>query len=332
MKSIHWLIGENTLSRDDLHASHMASVRMRVAIASNAITKKTGLTFDASKELNGSNPPNILVLGKIPPGEPHVHALWMSYVKSVKAAGGKVILDYTDNHLGFDTHFAELAAFYREALPFVDLAVCSSPLLQRALQVAFPGPIHVIVDPVEIDPVAPKAYANSPRTALWFGHSSNLAYLLELLTSSLKDVHMRLICLTDPHGQGVLCDAIPVIPITIDVAYYPWSIQSMLSAAAESDVCLIPSDPADPRKQGVSSNRLITAFNLGLPTAAEMLDSYREFSDYFLDIRSGELLDLFNDPLAYADKIEKAQRELSGQFSKAALASQWRDYFLSVTN
>lgn len=68
-----------------------------------------------------------------------------------------------------------------------------------------------------------------------------------------------------------------------------WSIDTMREAAQQSDVCLIPSDTQDPRKMAVSANRLITALALGLPTAADRLESYAEFGEYFTDIRSADL-------------------------------------------
>lgn len=97
----------------------------------------------------------------------------------------------------------------------------------------------------------------------------------------------------------------------------------MEQATSVSDVCIIPSNAGDPRKAGVSSNRLITSFALGLPTCAERLDSYIEYERYFADIRSDECQLTLDNPLRWRELIIEAQKNVVPGFSMENIGKQW---------
>jgi hypothetical protein len=59
-----------------------------------------------------------------------------------------------------------------------------------------------------------------------------------------------------------------------------WSVAGLEKVASECDFAFIPKG-SEPRKKGVSTNRLITSLTLGLPTFAGDFDSYKRFEDYF---------------------------------------------------
>jgi hypothetical protein len=94
--------------------------------------------------------------------------------------------------------------------------------------------------------------------------------------------------------------------IRLDLAN--WSLQNMINASKASQCCLIPSDLNDSRKSGASSNRLITAFALGLPVSADVLESYAPYSDYFHHIRETPLSVFIKNFTFYEKKIEIAQQ------------------------
>jgi hypothetical protein len=107
-----------------------------------------------------------------------------------------------------------------------------------------------------------------------------------------------------------------------------WSLDAMRFYSNYCNVCVIPSDPKDPRKAGVSSNRLISALSLGLPTAASYVESYLEFSEYFTNLESREFLNLLKNPNLANFKTLEAQEKIVSKFSFAEIGSQW-DVFLS---
>jgi hypothetical protein len=105
----------------------------------------------------------------------------------------------------------------------------------------------------------------------------------------------------------------------------------MIDASKVSHGCLIPSDLNDPRKSGASSNRLITAFALGLPVSADLLESYAPFSSYFHNIRKEPLSIFFKNFALYLEKVGIAQGTIIPMFSEGVIAQKWRNLFLAAT-
>jgi hypothetical protein len=102
--------------------------------------------------------------------------------------------------------------------------------------------------------------------------------------------------LSNKEGLEFLNKTPILIPKNLYIQTGIWSSEKMVSAAKLCDIAIIPSDPNDIKKSSVSSNRLITALALGLPTAADTMNSYKEFSNYFIDIRSKKFHDLLKIP------------------------------------
>ena len=175
----------------------------------------------------------------------------------------------------------------------------------------------------------PKILFNQNQISLlWFGHATNIPYLIQYLQNNLLcDASVRINVLSNSFGIDLLLTNIQSFRSNIDLNMYEWSLQNMISAAKNSDACLIPSDLNDARKSGVSSNRLITAFALGLPVSADMLASYAPFSEYFHNIRE-EPLSLFIKRLnVYAKKCQIAQSDIIINFSQETIAKKCISFF-----
>jgi hypothetical protein len=168
-------------------------------------------------------------------------------------------------------------------------------------------------------------------TLLWFGHSTNLPYLINYLQNNfLCDANFRLIVLSNAPGLSLIAAQQVRIRPTIRLNLAEWSLQNMIEASKLCQGCLIPSDFNDSRKAGASSNRLITAFALGLPVIADVLESYAPFKDYFHDIQDTPLSE-FNKQLAlYSRKIELAQEIIVPMFRQEVLAQKWSKFFLTT--
>jgi len=106
-----------------------------------------------------------------------------------------------------------------------------------------------------------------------------------------------------------------------------WSIQAMINTSKVCDLIIIPSDPSDPKKAGVSSNRLITALALGLPTAASVMDSYKEYDQYFTDIDSEKFIELIDNPDKFHNQVLEAQDKIIPQFTQEAIGQKWINFF-----
>lgn len=296
----------------------MASHRLRAGCMLRHASQHDSLvTVGASVTKNA----DVLIIGKM--GANSVNAQgkkWLSLIENQKSNGAKIILDFTDNHL--DTH-TELTDFYSKIVGLIDQAVCSSRLLQASLGKVFHGKIEVIPDPLEISLQKIKENPFFPRTLLWFGHRTNLPFLAKFLPKLGANFPIRLIVLSDIVGLQSLEQSRPEVPQNLMVEFRVWTIEAMIQAAEESDVCIIPSDPNQPRKSGVSSNRLITALAMGLPTIASLLDSYRPFQEYFTDINSPEYTSPIINPSAFRSQVSNAQTLIAKEYSMESIAEKW---------
>ncbi len=316
---IYWLIPLNSDLGVPPSSSNLASIRLRSAVCINAL-KVASLSVGYGESI----PLGVrkIIIGKIGAHDiSNRTASWLNQISRAKDAGAKIFLDYTDHHLGFESPMRD---FYRKVLPLVDHCISSSEYISFLLQEQFSGPITVIEDAVEITSIKPKEYlCTQPTTALWFGHSTNIHYLIDFINSSQFLLNgNNLIVLSNEAGLDIFNETTLRINSPAQIKLGLWSPDVMLQAAMVSDFCIIPSNLSDSRKLGVSSNRLITAFALGLPTAADHLPSYQKYSDYYVDIRSSKFFHLAENPLLF-NQVTNAQSKLLKKYSFEKIGSDW---------
>lgn len=302
MQHIHWLSPYKFDDINQIRSANLASVRLRAGALLSALPPSSHRLTLGDQIPEDSR---LCIVGKIVASEIHRRSIsWIDQIRRFRARGGKLILDYTDDHLAVET---PMSAFYREAVRHANLCVCSSRLLAKNLADTYPGRIEVIPDAIEVAAIPPRTVAHAPVSILWFGHASNLSYLIEFLPYLKRDQKLKLFILTNTVGIEILRSTPLQIPSNLQIEGAEWGVVAMTQAARMCDLCIIPSDPADRRKAGVSSNRLLTALALGLPTAAERLDSYLEYESMFTDIRSGQLGALLANPPACREQVLRAQ-------------------------
>lgn len=301
-----------------LQNSNLASVRLRAGcMATHA--SKAKFRISAGERIHAEA--KTVIIGKIGAYDIAERSKnWLDQIWESKERGAQIIMDFTDNHLDTST---VMTGFYKSVLPSIDSAVCSSSNLKSALARHWSGAITCIPDALEVDIVPPKKYLCDPRTMLWFGHGSNLAYLLDIIPMLQVNICLKLIILSNVDAIKSLLNMTIRVPPNLRIEAAPWSISSMIKSAKISDLCIIPSDRESPRKSGVSSNRLITSLALGLPTAANMMDSYVPYSKYFVDLEGGSFFSLLQDPLSFTDLLVEAQADVLKQFSMENLSEYW---------
>ena len=333
MNSVHWLVALDPIWDFNPHppietiaSSDLASTRLRLGtlLKSNNL-KQLEVTFGSSIKNN----PTMIMIGKpsFLAGD-ILEDLWLSQIIKNKTNGSKIILDYTDDHLN---DISSTSNFYYQYLPYIDAAVTSSLYLKKALQKHFQGHIEIITDPIEVPISKPHCKTNETVNILWFGHASNIDYLKDIV-SQWKDLKTKLILniLTNEDGMIIFKKNQPSIPKNLSNNIMRWSRDAMINTAKFCNLCIIPSNPNDLKKAGVSSNRLITALALGLPTAADNLNSYNEFKDYFIDIRSEAFDLLLNHPNNYNHLVTKAQQRIIPNFTQDKIGLEWVKFFSSL--
>lgn len=327
MSHLHLLMPSNL--SDTLHNvahSNLASVRLR---SLPAVKAALGLDWKVTFGEKIEGAPSILVVGKIGGHQIDVRQQqWIEQIQSAKKTA-KIFLDYTDHHLGFHS---VMTNFYLSAIREVDGCIAPSKSMVHLLCQFWDGPTTIIEDPIEVDCLTPKIAAHNPITLLWFGHSSNIDFLIRFLQVGFDDRdHIRLIVLSNESGLNYLANCNLVSPAKIEFNLALWSLENMAEAAKIADLCIIPSDLKDVRKSGASSNRLITSLALGLPTAADNLPSYQEFSDYYVDLRSKNFKGILKNPLAYKGLVIKAQTNLIPRFSMNKIEKDWESFLVTST-
>jgi hypothetical protein len=324
MKRIEWLCAVPNCTLELLQKSSMASLRIRTAIAVQAAMQRGYETIlSDGHKINDSS---IVFVTKI---DCHSDSLrskrWEEYIKKSKNSGVTIVIDYTDHHLIHDTPVAD---FYRKILPLANHVICSSQALADHIKDLTPGKKWIIEDPIEIDIIKPKNEPTHQLTGLWFGHASNIKYLIEYLLAEYRSEHnYRLILMSNsyPLHQDYTNQLSSKNLQPLEIHVLPWSISNMVEISKISDFCLLPTGKNDLRKNGASSNRLITALALGLPVAADTLLSYAPFREYYAELRSNEFENLLESPNAYADRVLSAQKIIQEKFSTSALSESWME-------
>jgi hypothetical protein len=252
---------------------------------------------------------------------------WIEEIAKAKERGAYCYLDYTDNHLGFES---VMRPFYIDVLKMIDGVICPSEHMATLITPYTKKPISIIPDAIEIPTTKPKDSPQEPRRMMWFGHPSNLSYLMHFLERRLPPIavswaqKLELLILTDQQGLQLIQNHNPKLPKNLKMQIAPWSVANMSAAAACSDLCIIPGDPSDPRKSGVSANRLITALALGLPTAADDLGSYVPYRAYYTSLGDPQFENLLADPVGAHKLITQAQVEIVPKYYPENIQKQWQ--------
>ena len=319
---IHLLIQGIYKTHEDLQISELASVRFRATIIAKYLPQH-GSTVSFGETIPETS--NIILVGKIALYDIKMQELWLNQIKSAKNKNAKIFIDYTDHHLGFKS---ELRTFYESALKLTDYIITPSDHLKILLNNNFSKEIFVIPDALEVPVLSPKI--SKTNGILWFGHGTNINYLINFLEEFPKTHEVfKLIVVSNDVGLNILANHRFQKKIGLKVSLQKWSPKALIEASKISDICIIPSDRNDPRKSGVSSNRLITSLALGLPTVAEIMPSYAEFSKYFFNIRSNSFIETMSNSSSsgFRKLISEAQQKIIPKFLPRTIAHQWIELF-----
>ncbi len=322
MSHIEWLLPIASPTLERLEQSNLASIRLRSAVCVKALLDHSlSVTVSDGEQFSGAK---IIVVGKpdLMANSPR-HTRWLRYIEHARRLGARILVDYTDHHLGTESPADH---FYSAVLHHADMAICSSMHLAELLRHCYTGQVCVIEDPIEVPITPPQIRSQKRKTALWFGHASNLPYLMEFLCESYAiPGRVRLLLMTNacPLPESMVRQLDRPRLQDLDICVLPWNLPDMLTAAGMSDVCWIPAGFNSARKAGASSNRLLTAFAMGLPVAADVLASYLPLRDSFADLRTLEFPELMAQPESYFERVLQAQAHIAAHCTMSVMGAQW---------
>lgn len=322
MTKIHWLIPYDNLTEESIVNANLASIRMRLGVAILG-SKQTNFNISYGQNIVDAD---FIIIGKIGATNNSLREnLWLNQIEEQKKIGKKVILDYTDDHLNFKS---PMTSFYERSLPYINFAIASSTFLADKLKIKTNLSVEIIPDAIEVPISRPKINQNNSKNIFWYGHASNINYLINFI-SKLRNLKQKttLFILTNEQGIVIFNQTKFNTDKNLSIQLGLWSIQAMINTSKFCDLIIIPSDPSDPKKAGVSSNRLITALALGLPTAATLMDSYKEYNQYFMDIDSEKFIELIDNPNKFHNQVLEAQDKIIPQFTQEAISQKWINFF-----
>lgn len=325
-----WLVSNlKTNDFEELFNTELASSRMRAGVCISGCQKANINVFPLNFREPNHNP-NLVFMAKYVPDSNTGQflddsgkrwAFWLDKIKLLSKNKGKLILDYTDNHFA---NSGIVGDFYRKIKPKVHALVLPSERMEKNIANSWKGKTYIIPEPVEIDFINPGNRQLKESTALWFGHVTNLGWMLEFLQNGLHKAPPRhLIILTNNHPEDAIKTAAQNAPKGMKISLAKWTVKTMIQAAKISHYVLIPSNKDDPRKSGVSPGRLLTSLAMGLPVVASPLDSYMPFKEFFSIIGTDEGLKTMRSPLDQEAQILKAQSLIKKKYTVEAIESEW---------
>jgi hypothetical protein len=241
---------------------------------------------------------------------------WLKYIEYVKTKGSKIVLDYTD-HLIITSDIR--SEFYKKAINFSDIVITPSEMMKINILKYFPGNIEIIEDPIEVQ-IEPLKNKNFEKLdALWFGHPTNLNYLLRILTKLNELTSLTIVTSKLSQQEEIL---IRQINKSILIKFYEWDKNFYAKYNLKCNICLLPSDIMDSKKNGVSNNRLITALALGLLPVVSPVESYKQFKNYYLDISNINTANEYILEKIYGN-IMKDRNEIISSYTPQLIGAKW---------
>ena len=317
MKNIHWLVPYQINHNQDISNKNLASIRLRAGLFNLPCFNDFTVSFN--ENIYDIDEIDYLFVGKFAGNREDLVNTWVEIINLHRDNGKKIFFDYTDHHLDKETLAGQ---FYRASLNSNDQIITSSEKLKNHLSPNFKN-ITIIEDPIEIQ--IEKVKKSKESSFLFFGHHTNLKYLFNLIKNWNSKIQSNLIIQTSEEGMDEIRNQSQHIskPSNLNIQFQLWSIENMLKASTNVSGIIIPGDISDDRKNGVSHNRLITAFALGLPVAATRYQSYLEFDHQFVDIdNQTEFENFLQNPSLYSSRVEMAQKKVKN-YTQENIAKKW---------
>ena len=278
-------------------------------------------------------------------------------VDTLRAAGTRVIFDLCDNHFLKEDERVERL---RRMLQICDHCVVSSDamksLVQEQMGENYATPVSVIADPVETRLTGSlfnlqariraewqlaglKSQLKGTRAGsfrfVWFGNykgfhnigPEHAAILRQRLEALHETFPVSLTVISNSHAmfEDIFRDW------SIPVHYIDWSAYTFFRAMRLHKVSLIPIE-LNEFTRVKTNNRVVQSLSLGLGVVADAIDSYREFdSCTFLDKWDEGLRSYVENPALLQAHIRDGQSIIEQNYSITAIAQQWRDLFVRVS-
>lgn len=295
--------------------------------------------------------PDAIVVGKLLPSAdparfPAVSRALLAQLDAAVAAGQRVLADFNDDH--FDR--PDVGAYWRALARSVCLCVAGSDTMAARLRGLTPAPVFVVGDPLASPRGEPRVFqrpagagrwvrgllggsATAPRLKLvWYGHPANWPAMRTWLSA------LEALRATQPYLLWVVTQPHPQVQADLEAhnrraapgglaELLPWDEATQWATVADSDVVLIPSDPADPKKAVKTSNRLTDALHAGRLVIASPLPAYQPYAAQAVltDDPLAALQRMLAEPAEALARVREGQSAVLARCGVEAIAAAWAE-------
>ena len=287
--------------------------------------------------------PSCCIVGKLShPDETFAQNILLANLAAtsiLKSRSIPILVNYSDN-LASPSNSA-VASLYRSLLWHADAVIYPCQAMQQLgkpwLNPSNPAQEWIIEDPWQVEeypyrPLKP----DEPCRIIWFGHSSNLQYLLRELPKLLAECNahpsFELTILSDSGTQTTVQKQIQKLPCQTPwtLRCIPWDNKSQPDQLAQeltrAHIAIIPSNSQDRRKLAASHNRAVDAIQAGCMVIASPLPSYTELQKLLLlsDNFAGTINSGIQEHLRLATKWEANRSNMLKRFSPVSNKTKWK--------
>jgi len=313
--------------------SHLASVRLRTWVAAVALQRAGHRNlFVVPDDVESVSRINFAEVGVCVVGKLFMDvrpADWLAACKRVKESGARLVLDICD--YPFAEKPPEFMHFYEETLRLADVVTVNSARMAELMAGHMAGKSPLVIEDAILSAARRPEFAPAKvLELLWFGHINNVRYLERMMDALIQysSTQRCRLTLVSEAGHG-LEQAVQRINANcaprFEARFTPWSLESTRMALRRADLVLIPGDPADPLKSGVSSNRLAEALQAGRMAVASPLSSYRPFAEAAClgdDLLAGIRWAMANRGEVLV-RIRRGQALVAERLSQESISRQW---------
>lgn len=262
----------------------------------------------------------------------------LSAIARLKRKKVPIGLIYSDHPIGHPDPLDSVSQLYRDLLYFSDFTIFTSKKMKSLLiEQNFHLPDFIVEDPwtVCIQPYK-KLVPNECLRALWFGSPANTKFLTEILPKLTHNSQLKrgveLTILGSAYSLRQIRDAFQKYNckntswrlrlVQWDTLQQPAQLEQELM---RGHISLIPSDPKDLLKQGVSHNRLVDSIRGGCIPIASPMATYKELAK--ISIIANDFVNILNKiEINYnrlTSKHESLRDDLLERFSPENNQKKW---------
>ena len=287
--------------------------------------------------------PSCCIVGKLShPDETFAQNILLANLAAIsilKSQSVPILVNYSDNLAA--TSNSAVASLYRSLLWHADAVIYPCQAMQQLgkpwLSPNNPAQEWIIEDPWQVEEHPYRLLKPDEKCRIiWFGHSSNLQYLLKelpkLLESCNAHASYELTILSDSGTQKKVKQQFQKLtrrmPWTLRCI--PWENNSQPAQLAQelgrAHVAIIPSDTQDRRKLAASHNRAVDSIQAGCMVIASPLPSYKELQKLLLlsDDFSGAINSGIQQYSRLATKWKANRSNLMERFSPFSNKRKWK--------